>query len=506
MNFDQVYASLFTYRFILEHYPEFKFCFLFGGASAIRPEVIDLFRRLKVDGYAVVGEGERKLEEVTNHWLQAAQGLTAGEVMTNLQPGIFHFSKGPLAYERSPEFFEKQLADLSELPAPDYEEYFSTLERSFPRAVAGEIKNRIRILVEGSRGCFAKCDFCALNVLWKGFRRQKPETVLERTLSLVKKHQLSKVEFVDNVCDAWAEKFSEGIIDTGVKIKSAMALRAHHPEAFWVKLAKGGMSQAQVGIECLSQDLLAKIGKGTTVPQNVLVLKFLAELGVRCTSNLIVFHPMSAVSDVEETKRVVWLARHFGLLSLSYFKLDFGSPLYNRLSIEQKKKLKSAVYHRFGDAVDRDLLGWGYELPDEQTPITPDRAATKAWTEFVEWHRELERKLSLEKYDLVETTSSSGRITINRLRGHSSKTMTFEGDHASVLNRCHRGIKKATLAEAVGISEMRLDDVLSDLKSEELVIDVAGTLISLPKRQRERVLNITPTYVKPRPMSEGARI
>jgi len=74
---------------------------------------------------------------------------------------------------------------MAELPRPDYGEYFSrirTLKKKDP--FVGLMKD-FYIPVEGSRGCFAHCDFCSMNAQWQGFRKLAANQVFERTVALL---------------------------------------------------------------------------------------------------------------------------------------------------------------------------------------------------------------------------------------------------------------------------------------------------------------------------------
>ena len=58
--------------------------------------------------------------------------------------------------------------------------------------------------------------------------------------------------------------------------------------------------------------MLKAIGKGTRVVHNLTAHKYLSELGIEPTNNLITHHPASKVADVLETRRIVRQVPHWG--------------------------------------------------------------------------------------------------------------------------------------------------------------------------------------------------
>jgi len=73
---------------------------------------------------------------------------------------------------------------------------------------------------------------------------------------------------------------SEILIERKLRITAFMECRVHHPEVYWTKLALAGVEAIQVGIEALSPTLIRSMNKGTRAKQNLLVQKWLKELGI----------------------------------------------------------------------------------------------------------------------------------------------------------------------------------------------------------------------------------
>src|SRR5690242_11467728 len=69
LNYYQLYASLFCARYLEQQFPDYRYLFVFGGATVIYPKVAAVLKTLGVTGICVIGEGERKLELLLNEIL-----------------------------------------------------------------------------------------------------------------------------------------------------------------------------------------------------------------------------------------------------------------------------------------------------------------------------------------------------------------------------------------------------------------------------------------------------
>ena len=89
-----------------------------------------------------------------------------------------------------------------------------------------------------------------------------------------------------------------------------------------------GMQTVQIGIEALSSRLLKKLHKGTTVIQNLQIMRNCEALGIENRSNLILQFPGSDARDVAETLNVLEFAKPFYALKAVNFWLGMGSPVW----------------------------------------------------------------------------------------------------------------------------------------------------------------------------------
>jgi radical SAM superfamily enzyme YgiQ (UPF0313 family) len=387
---------------------------------------------------------------------------------------------------RNPAHYATQVKALADLALPDYDEYFAALRTACADQEAyAALRVATDVLVEGSRGCFASCDFCGLNRVWQGFRTHSADQVLRDTVALTMRHRTSQVVFVDNVCDAWAERYARMLVQRGMRHESFMELRANHPERFWTLLALAGLRNVQVGIEAVSSPLLKAIGKGTTVMHNLAAHKYLSELGIWPTNHLMTHHPASTMADVRETCRILRDIPHWGRFRPTRFELMAGSPLYEGLSRDERAALRPARRFRLPSGAARYALEYAFEMPET---LNPGRDVMRAWSAFArQYTRELARhEADRPRLDVVRIAPDTLRITDTRhgqLRYHD-----ISGDAARIYDACHAALTLDQIARATGLSPETVSAHLARFLRLRLVLRVDDSCLSLALRSRDQLL------------------
>jgi len=501
--YDQIYASIFAANYLRSRFPGFKLLFLFGGHSVTIPKVAEIFHTLRVPGIFVIGEGERKLEmiartlaEMPDEDFANAQERIAGRV-----PGVVPITPMTQLFERKAECFSSQFESLMEVPLPDYKEYFNTLGKASPDdAFRLRFLEQCQIPVEGSRGCFAACDFCGLNSTWAGFRAAPADRVVSQVEQLAARHPGPTIFFVDNVCDTWAGPYSDQLLERGLRYEAFMELRAHHPESFWTKLALAGVNNIQIGIESFSPGLLAKMGKGTRVFQNIAVQKYLNELGVSSCSNLIFWHPRSTLADVAETRRALEQLSHLDELSTVKFVLVAGSPLYYSLPLKDRQGLRPALKESIPAAVRRFAFRFGH-IPPKQMALDP--AVDSAWQELDDWYEGLKERCRARPHRLTVTRIAPDRLRILDSRFGEPQEHFLTGADVTIYDACHSARKEEHIAAASGLTAARVRERLASLVQRKLLYDSEGFYISLAVRPRDELIR---HYYQKRQSSSAATI
>ena len=166
-TFDQNVASLSLAKLIKDVYPNVRI--VFGGANFDGDMGLEHFRAFPWIDYVVIGEGEEIFPPLV-------QQILLGEE-TAIPPGVVFRREGQIHLTPHEQLFTQ----FSELPPPDYDDYFAELHELAKQGSTG--LNRI-LLYEGSRGCWwgekHHCTFCGLNAQAMEFRAKTPEQVASR--------------------------------------------------------------------------------------------------------------------------------------------------------------------------------------------------------------------------------------------------------------------------------------------------------------------------------------
>jgi hypothetical protein len=487
LNYNQSYLSAFAATWLERRGFAENAVLLFGGGSASQPSVRSVFARLGVPGFIVFGEGERKLERVVR---LAQESSSPQELRARIAPaitGVLPTSDLRDLWRDNPLYLSEQIGELGELPAPDYDEYFAALRSLCADDDAyAALRSRSSITVEGTRGCFAHCDFCSLNRQWFGFRKMPHEIVLRNVLAMRERYAVNFVHFADNVCDTWAEGYASALVARNLRVPALMELRSHHSESFWAKLALAGVSEIQIGVEAISGPLLANIGKGTWVYQNLRTQKYLAELGIAWStiSNLITHHPKSTVADAAQTRRVLELTPHFGLPNLSVFHLDPGSPLYNELTETEMQRGRPARRVNYPAVLEEYAVERNWEMPDRWC----DDAATAAWDRFTAWYEGFRHTPGATSAALRVVECGEQRLWIQGRRNGRFVEFAFDGAHAAVYAACHHAPKLDAIVEQVDLDRARVTEIVARLLAEQLLIFVDDRYLALALRPRDELV------------------
>lgn len=489
LNYYQLYASIYCARYLQERFRDYKYLFVFGGATVIYPKVAEMLKTIGLEGLCVIGEGERKLELIINEILATPSDQFPSLLgrLAALHEGIYDIQRRTIdLYEKDPAALLNLQTSVDKLPLPNFDEYYSSLRSIFPdRKLRAKYLAGTWLVMEGTRGCFAHCDFCDVHMSWAGFRKSTPERIVANLLELVRRHRIPRVKFMDNVCDTWAEKYAELLIAGKIRIASFMECRVHHPETFWTKLSLSGVELVQVGIEALSPTLLQAMNKGTRAKQNLLVQKWLKELGIESLSNLISHHPKSTLQQVQETKQILRLIPHLERLDFSNLALLIGTPLDKLLTSEERRKLQERQNFALPKSLDRYFVLKGeYEAPAKWFA----KGVLGAWDRLIEWE---ERFSNVRRQSAFMSSTNCGpeQILVRDGRYSKVKDRHLLGDVARIYNLCHQGATMTTLVRDTGLPTATIEKSLSGLISRQLLVELDGCYIALALRPRDELIH-----------------
>lgn len=318
-TFEQHVASLALLRRIHELDP--GVITMMGGANCETVMGQATHRCFPWVDYVVSGEADGIISGLCRLALTRGRDVAASE----LPPGVLgpaHRARGGQAPGRVRPLPRAMFRDLDSLPTPRFGDYFEWLAGS-------PLRTRIRpgLPVETSRGCWwgdrHQCTFCGLNGSSMAFRSKSPERVLTELHELEERYHISDFEIVDNILDMGYFK----------SVLPSLAQEAHPRRLFYeVKanlgrrhveaLVQAGVTWVQPGIESLHSEVLQLMDKGIRGWQNIQLMKWAREFGLRLSWLMLWGFPGERDEYYQEMARWLPLLEHLqppaGVVRLRY--------------------------------------------------------------------------------------------------------------------------------------------------------------------------------------------
>ncbi len=240
------------------------------------------------------------------------------------------------------------VAQIDELPYPDFKDYFDHMDKSeFAPKVA------INLPFETSRGCWwgerHHCTFCGLNGTSMKFRYKSPRRAIDELKYLVDHYgdRASQLTAVDNILpmsylNDVVPSFGELGIDLFYETKSN--LREEHVAT----LRQGNVRNIQPGIESLSTPVLKLMRKGVTAIQNLQLLKLCVQYGITPSWNFLLGFPGETKADYEGVIDLIHAIPHLTPpCFMSRVRFDRFSPYFYESENLGVRHLKPFDSYRF---------------------------------------------------------------------------------------------------------------------------------------------------------------
>jgi ribosomal peptide maturation radical SAM protein 1 len=457
----QLTSSLYFIREMKRRFPRLPV--VAGGSACAGALGESLVRSFSEIDYLISGEGEMPLLQL----VEAVRGCDAALQKLDI-PGLIQ--NGRPAGGNGPQ----QIPNLDDLPVPDYGDYF----RDLASMGSGHVFMP-RIPVEMSRGCWWNkrgngCAFCNLNLQWRGYRAKTPERTVQEIETLVNRHQVLSLSFMDNLLPAGRlkDRFNE-IEELGLDLRMFCELRAGTSRAELEAMGAAGMREVQVGIEGLSTGLLTKINKGTTAIENLKIMK-------NCESwrlpdlkgNLILGFPSSDAGDVEETLHNLDFAFPFRPLKGIELWLGYGSPLWHNPGRYGIRLKGNHPDYRYLFPVEEFkglrlmMLGYQGGINEQRRMWKPVRKKLEEWAAFYgQMHME-------PGFEPILSYRDGKRFMIIRERRLNEETMThrLEGSSRGIYLFCETQRSIAEIVERFSnIGEDRIRPFLRMMVDKRLM-------------------------------------
>jgi radical SAM superfamily enzyme YgiQ (UPF0313 family) len=291
---DVVGVALFTrwvwhaYRLVERLRGEFPLLVAGGAHATVRPDEA-LARGFDV---AVVGEAEHTFPEVVERF-------GAGRTLDGIPGVLWRAPDGSVRGSPAPQPIE----DLDALPRPlDAQDLFDPSwyrdDRHLP--VPGGVMT--------SRGCPARCTFCANYVTGRRFRHRSAASVVSELNALHAKSGATFVPFWDDALTADVPRLVDlcGAIERGVRfplVWGAITRVTMVRPTLLRTMRRAGLVHVNFGVESGDDEILRAIRKGITTAHVVRALEWAKAEGLMTACNFMLGFPEDTPESLERTLR-----------------------------------------------------------------------------------------------------------------------------------------------------------------------------------------------------------
>jgi len=378
----------------------------------------------------------------------------------------------------------KSILPMDDIPAPDYDEYFERLEKASFRA---EVLPRVRLLYEGSRGCWwgakSACTFCGLNGTRMGFRSKRPERVVEEMIALATRYGRFDFTLADTIMDTHLIREAlPQLREHGYDFTIFGEVKANLSKEQIRLFREAGVDRIQPGIETLSTPILRLMRKGVTGLQNVRLLKWCAEYGVAVAWNFLYGLPGEPPGEYERLAIVAQSLTHLEPPRLLPMYLDRFSPYWERPREFGLEIGKPLPHYRIVYPVEEATLpelahAFEYRHLDGRDPeayVGPLRLVIDEWL-----------KNRNAGYRSLRYRRGPGSLRIiDRRPNLPSRDYSFGQEEARIYLACEDGATPAEVAAKVRteVSEASIEEIrdfLNELVGLKLVYEEGGRYLSL---------------------------
>ena len=258
---------------------------LMGGANCESIMGMTTHRMFDWLDYVVSGEAEDIISDLIRKAFIWGRDIPKDEIPF----GVFGPAHRELGYPcddqpDNPDYPRAVTRDLDEQPVPNYNDYMRTL------VATPDVSSKIKpgILVEASRGCWWQkndgCSFCGLNGAGKKYRRKAVPVILNELGLLENRYGINRFEMVDNVLyPGFIDSLLPELIELGSPYDIFFEIRPGLDRSQFERLRRAGVIWVQPGIESLHSSILKLMNKGSEGWQNVQILKWVSQFGIRCS-------------------------------------------------------------------------------------------------------------------------------------------------------------------------------------------------------------------------------
>lgn len=368
--FQQQVASLALARRLKQRHPDLFI--VFGGANCEGVMGAETARQFPFVDAVVSGEGDLVFPELVRRTIAGESAADLAGVYTHQNVDRVTATGG---YQNAP-----RLNDMDSAAVPDYDDYFEQL-------AATRLERHVdpHIMFETSRGCWwgerNHCTFCGLSDATMPFRSKSGRRSVDELAYLTGRYPGCFVVGVDWILSMRA--FTDVLPELAARRLGAelfFEVKANLKKAQVRLLRDAGVRIIQPGIESFSSDVLERMRKGVKGLQNVQLLKWCKEFGVRPQWNLLWGFPGEPPAEYERMTALLPLMTHLPPpQGASAIRLDRFSPNFDRAEelgfVDVQPFAAYSYIYPFAPAVVANLayyFTYGYRTPQHVESYTTD--------------------------------------------------------------------------------------------------------------------------------------
>jgi ribosomal peptide maturation radical SAM protein 1 len=492
--FQQHVASLALARRLKERAPHITI--VFGGSNCEGVMGAETVRQFPFVDAAVSGEGDLIFPEVVARVFKGTPlaGLEGVKTRATVKREFLFGS-----FDNAP-----PVRDMNALPYPDFDDFFAEFN-----ATGYKSTWQPRLFFETSRGCWwgekKHCTFCGLNGQTMAFRSKTGARALAELTAIVEQHPGCEIQVVDNILDMrYFNDFLPALAASDLEVELFYETKSNLKKEQVRALRDAGVTQIQPGIESFSDSVLTLMQKGVTALQNIQLLKWCTELGVRPYWNVLWGFPGEPPDDYRRMAEIVPLLTHlvppigFGGLRLDRFSPNFFGA--ERLGFSNVRPLPAyqLVYPLPAAAVANLAYHFAFDYQREQRVheyIGPLLRELRAWKsmsgESTLFHADVDGKLA------ICDTRPAARAAVTVLE-HLDRELYLQCDAIADIRR----LVDVARAEGAPAGEEAIAERLEPLCAKGLLLRDGRRYLALsvrlgtykPSRAARRALRDTAAY------------
>ncbi len=372
---------------------------------------------------------------------------------------------------------------LDDLDFPDYGEFFDLVEGLNDETILG---NSYAIPIEGSRGCWwgqkHHCTFCGLNGEDLKFRRRSADSIYNEIVTQSRAYERYEFEFVDNILDY---KLHETLLPKLAANRGSLKFFAETKSNLKLEdvlqFKNAGFFAIQPGIESLSTKTLRIMKKGVTASQNLDLLKWGTQHGVRIIWNLLYGFPGEADQDYRNLSEILKKIVHLQPpQAAGRIRIDRFSPYFNGI-----KDRRSSDFDELGPAKAYSLIYPSHWNLWDLAYFFEGRAKNNVQTETYNEISEI-----VNRWVSSWTASSKPSLVFKRAIGHghvidqrSDQSDVFQLDGpafqiAVCLSESSKTIE--TISRQTGIYQETVEEIIGDLSDLGFCVELDEKITFLP--------------------------